>query len=495
MLYSLALIVFFSFAPRVNAATPTPTPPLAQQAAEDAHSLGVVSSGDANPNITVSSFDDLGGSISVPVTLLWGVEEPPKNSPTYPYYQKISPLMREGLAVITADTAYTAFLVGPSVDLEATYAELFLPPVLKDHIVYAQFSPNSGTEATKLLMQSSPIRDLWLVMLGLATILFALVLIAAGFMVMFRQKIGGQAVVTVGMAIRGLIIGYVGALFSFALGGLFLNISKFLTFFIAKIFLSRFSQYFQGPGNFMYPNSIWSIVKVFTIGNWPWAKGSHFGAPLGAILKGIYYGAKAGWDSGGGFLGPLGQALKGVAGAVTGLIGGMLASLILVGLGIFMIFIGFKVVWKLINVYINMVLQIILAPLIFVAGALPGREATIKQWFSKMFIYAVTPPAMFFLLNFAVLLMAADLKGGTPSNQTMDLISGGTFAGTGVGGIIEAVGFTRIIALVIIMMVPKVEDFLRETFGVKGSQTAAQATAEAKDLLKSTGIPIVSSLM
>ena len=485
MLYSLALIVFFSFAPRVNAATPTPTPPLAQQAAEDAHSLGVVSSGDANPNITVSSFDDLGGSISVPVTLLWGVEEPPKNSSTYPYYQKISPLMREGLAVITADTAYTAFLVGPSVDLEATYAELFLPPALKDHIVYAQFSPNSGTEATKLLMQSSPIRDLWLVMLGLATILFALVLIAAGFMVMFRQKIGGQAVVTVGMAIRGLIIGYVGALFSFALGGLFLNISKFLTFFIAKIFLSRFSQYFHGSGDFMYPNSIWSIIKVFTLGK-------HFGAPIGAILKGFWQGAQTGWNSGGGLLG---KVVKGVAGAVTGILGGLLASLVLLGLGIFMIFIGFKVVWKLINVYINMVLQIILAPLIFVAGALPGREATIKQWFSKMFIYAVTPPAMFFLLNFAVLLMAADLKAGTPSNQTMDLISGGTFAGTGVGGIIEAVGFTRIIALVIIMMVPKVEDFLRETFGIKGSQTAAQATAEAKDLLKSTGIPIVSSLM
>ncbi len=465
---------------KVNAQAPTPSMSEAEVTVRDGDAVCKASTQDPNPNMVCTATNEQTSALSGLAALIVGPMKDcaPTGNGTC---KKLPDRLRNGVAGYMSNVTYTAFLNDTLIPYGPFYARMFTPPILRDNgAVYAQFADQGSNDAFKILTQSDAVSQLWILMMSIASVGFVLMLIVAGFMIMFRNKIGGQVVVTVGMAIKNAVIAFIASVFSFAFGGFFFNISKLLLFFLAKFFVSRFGNVYGSEADLVYPNSIGSITKQFILG------GSNITNGMGAnAIKAIVKGMLGGFgNTGGGAMG----MVKGYIGSV---ISGVLGALALIAIGLFIFFISFKILWKLINVYLQMILQTILAPLIFMFAALPGRQNMIGDWFKKMFVYALTIPAMFLLLNFAYVLMYMDFTGG----GSFEMISGGTFGSNTGTSIIDAIGVGRLIGFVILMMVPKADDWLKETFNIKESQAAKAAVAEGKQTLAQTKIPIISSFM
>lgn len=75
-------------------------------------------------------------------------------------------------------------------------------------------------------LQSMKIDVIWKTTRNMAYIFYVVIVIIIGFMIMFRQKIGGQALVTLGNTIPSLIVGLVLVTFSFAIVGFILDLGK-----------------------------------------------------------------------------------------------------------------------------------------------------------------------------------------------------------------------------------------------------------------------------
>lgn len=84
--------------------------------------------------------------------------------------------------------------------------------------VYAQVG-GTGIEVVR------PIEALWRTSRNIAYLAFTVIFIAVGFMVMFRQRLDAQTVVSVQSALPGLIIGLILVTFSYLIVGLIIDIS------------------------------------------------------------------------------------------------------------------------------------------------------------------------------------------------------------------------------------------------------------------------------
>ena len=119
-------------------------------------------------------------------------------------------------------------------------------------------------------------------MLNLAYLFFVIVMIIAGFMIMFRHKIGGQAMVTLGNVLPNVIIALVVATFSFAIAGLIIDFGGLIIGLIVDVFdLSDTATSIAGFGN-LFSNVFTGGVKMATL-----ISGIGGALGLGGILGGV----------------------------------------------------------------------------------------------------------------------------------------------------------------------------------------------------------------
>ena len=225
-------------------------------------------------------------------------------------------------------------------------------------------------------------------MLNLAYLFFVIVMIIAGFMIMFRHKIGGQAMVTLGNVLPNVIIALVVATFSFAIAGLIIDFGGLIIGLIVDVFdLSDTASSIAGFGN-LFSNVFTGGVKMATL-----ISGIGGALGLGGILGGV-----------GGLGALLGGPVAWVAAAAVGAIG-LLFALIVLGI---IAFGAIKVLITLFKAYFQLLLSVILGPLQITLGAIPGNNKAIMNWVKGVLRSVLVFPVVFFIVNIPNALLAND---------------------------------------------------------------------------------------
>ncbi|MFA7627832.1 MAG: hypothetical protein WCY37_00215 [Candidatus Dojkabacteria bacterium] len=328
--------------------------------------------------------------------------------------------MRLGL-VGTVENGVTAmFESQPRIDVVAHLSEEWVPGYKEKQSVYA-----SGYDD---LMETN-IDTLWSVTRNIAYVGFVVVMIIVGFMIMFRNKVGGQTVVTVGNAIPKVVVGLVLVTFSFAIAGLILDISGILMRVIAGVLSSDIP-----------------IHNIFKL--------------LGGIL-GLGGGITVGALGIAGIVLIITQAL-GPAGIIL-----LVLALIILGI---VLFGAIKLWFSLVKTYFSLLINVIISPLAIMAGSIPGNEAMTVNVFKSMLRNALVFPLAFAIVNLPYFLVEKTnrIRFTFPETVFEDATAGDT-----IGPIMLALA--KIVAIFVAAQAPEFAKALIPATASKGGADAAGA--------------------
>ncbi|WKZ30298.1 MAG: hypothetical protein QY314_00810 [Candidatus Dojkabacteria bacterium] len=475
----LTIVGFFAFlTPQPVSAGYCQTDPTFRPSAKiyEEADMNASASGDEQPHSLRSGSVNWMNQLVIADTLFYGPES--AHGCTAQVQAMPEEQRNAGLLKFTGQMVTMAFFAPIQVDIPTHYAEILLPKEFRsvvDYPAYAESPPldSWNTNAAAFLGTGTSgielgISKIWGLSFAFAMMGFVIVLLYAGFMIMFRQRLGGQAIVTVSMSLQNLVIGILFALASFALGGFFLNLSKFLIIILYGMFNS------EGSSSGLLPNGLAAIINLT-----PLALLGRYGDILGAINLGEYLGIET---SGSGFLGlPTDIDIRfDIVGAIVH----VLSKLIL---AVMLFTAGFRVFFTLFTTYIRMILDIILAPVYFMVASLPGKQDGYMGWIRKMFKNALVPPMIFIFVNLALYIASIDLGENA---SIVESISGGAIGATGIeDSFLRAAGPQLIIAVLIFLMAPASSNILDELLGTQGSKAASAAADPVKKA--ASGAPIV----
>jgi hypothetical protein len=250
-----------------------------------------------------------------------------------------------GLSTAVDNQVMAMFNNHPDIDVIAHLADEWVPGHRESKTVYA-----SGFAD----LQESGIQPLWNFMRNLAYLGFVIIMIVIGFMIMFRHKIGGQMIVTVGNTIPRVVVSLVLVTFSFAIMGLILDISGIMM---------KLTMGILGGVDIHH---IWGLL-VGTLG----IVGTGLG--IGGIVLGLI----------GGFLKPIGFVVLAVAAIVIG----------------FIVWGAIKLWFALVKSYFSLLVNVVTAPVVLMVGALPGNNAAIANLFKSALRNALVFPVAYAIVN------------------------------------------------------------------------------------------------
>ncbi len=294
--------------------------------------------------------------------------------------------LRRGVIGMIDDASMAVYASYPLVNVPDHLAQQWVPGY-KDSTtaLYAEDGTWSGYSELK----AAGIQPLWTNVLNLSYLFFVIVMIIAGFMIMFRHKIGGQAMVTLGNVLPNVIIALVVATFSFAIAGLIIDFGGLIIGLIVSVFdLSDTATSIAGFGK-LFSNVFTGELKLATIIS---VVGGALG--LGGILAGV-------GGLGALISGPIGWA---VTGAAVGALG-LFFALIVLGI---IAFGAIKVLITLFKAYFQLLLSVILGPLQITLGAIPGNNKAIMNWVKGVLRSVLVFPVVFFIVNIPNALLAND---------------------------------------------------------------------------------------
>jgi hypothetical protein len=203
----------------------------------------------------------------------------------------------------------------------------------------------------------SPILEMWKLFRNIAYFFFVLVILAIGFMIMFRQKIG-QTAVTAQQAIPNVIVALITVSFSYAIAGFMIDIMYLIMFFFVGVFnvdqslisdgiitlgLKSIGEQFTDTWN-AFDNLICSTLPV--------------SCNIGTTDAAAQANDALGFSS----------------------IGGLTIAVII---SVAILISIFRLFFEMIKTYITIVLSIVTAPLLLMLNAIPGRN-TFGKWVQNL---------------------------------------------------------------------------------------------------------------
>jgi hypothetical protein len=294
----------------------------------------------------------------------------------------------------------------------------------------------------------SPVYALWVVSRNLCYLLMIIIFLSVGLMIMFRQKINPQTVISVQTALPGLVLGLIFITFSYFLSSLITDFA-----FVGTDLVGFFFQQAQGqpspPQSLLaalsthnpltiIPRFIDSAYNVdYSIGinqlfnsfnpNGP----AQYALKLGVSFLAFQYGSQAGQLAAGpvsGLVGALGlfggpavagSLANGTAGIIPATVGAAAALaayndpgyffswiiwlVLIVMLGIAM----FRLLFVLIKNYLSIIFYTVASPFFFLAASLPGRSGIINEWIRNMLCLVLSFPAVIAVIYFAYFLLTS----------------------------------------------------------------------------------------
>lgn len=311
----------------------------------------------------------------------------------------------------------------------------------------------------------SALLGLWKAFRNIAYAMLAIILIVVGFMVMFRKKIDPKTVVTVQNAIPRIVVALLLVTFSYAIVGFMIDLMYLAIVLSVSVITSASpslgsavslmttGQACVGGGNgttglatgightattgevssILFNGGMWGLFRFFL--------GSGLGAIddiASSVTNGLNPKAVAAWMVIPGLLGAL---LGGGKGFVTGLFS---APILLAVIILLVLLFGFiRLVFMLIDAYINIIISLLTAPFQLMMEAVPGTNA-FSSWFRNLLAKILVFP-----LTAVLLLVAAVLTSQSVATTIWapPLLSsgGGTYGMAGIIGL----GFLLVIPQVV----------------------------------------------
>jgi hypothetical protein len=273
--------------------------------------------------------------------------------------------MKYGLSGIVDRQVTTALNSYPSVDVVGHLAMEWVPGYKDNQTIYA-----SGYKD----LQSSKVDVLWSETRNIAYLGFVVIMIVIGFMIMFRSKIGGQVVVTIGNSIPKIVVALILVTFSFAIVGLVIDLGGVLMGIIANIL--KLKEEFVTP---------WNIIQLLrgTVG---FTDEIYTG--IGIVDIALNFAAAIfgyGTDIG-----------IGTEGAPFGGLFFLLTFIMILG---FVTFAAIKLWFTLIKSYLIILANTVIAPISIMAGSLPGNQHITINWFKAVVRNVLVFPVAFAIIN------------------------------------------------------------------------------------------------
>lgn len=330
-----------------------------------------------------------------------------------------------------------------------------------------------------------PVLALWKVTRNIAYAGFILVFMAAGMMIMFRQKLNPQTVIGIQQALPGIVVGLILVTFSYFIAALVVDLSFVGTKLVAEMFISTEEKNFFGcttsdghGGRLcdtdpaigirdtynksdafrMYSQVALRVNNVTDIFSNVWATINPTSEaipepePMELILARIPLAGDETADVGG-----AGTIPRSGVGGVIGIFISTLASLLVPLILMVALMIQFvKLIIALLMSYIQILLMVIFGPILIMVSAVPGKGGMLSYWLKGLFANALIFPAVFAGFLFAGLLLEWN-NGGTANIVANMPMFGGLN-----GSILKS-----LLAFGVLLGLPAIPDMIRDAFGVK----------------------------
>ena len=339
----------------------------------------------------------------------------------------------------------------------------------------------------------SPVQKLWQVFRNISYLFFILIFVAVGVMIMFRQKLNPQTVISVQNALPGLIVALILVTFSFFLSGLIIDLAFLGTQLLGIIFLSQVGgvkDIGAAAGHVTQLLNTQNVINMFVnivFNGDLWSQANVAGTSFSELIfqrstngtvMGIL-GALATCFNPIGLAvvagsGPLGAAVG--AGVCAGLgwgigsqSGFIVSALMFIILLIGLIQALIRLFFALITSYVIIVITTIFSPLIILFSAVPGNGNVLGMWWKSLLGNVLVFPAVFGLF----LIVASIIGLGDPwflnstvtqFDQALPLFGA------------APVGFVQVLLVYgLLMMSSGLPDFVKELVGAKPNQILQQA--------------------
>ncbi len=317
--------------------------------------------------------------------------------------------LKRGLLGMTADASDALYANYPMINVPNHLAQQWVPGY-KDETT-SLYAANGYEE-----LSGTGIIGIWTKVLNISYIFFVVIMVLAGFMIMFRHKLGGQTMVTLGSVLPRVIISLVIATFSFAIAGLLIDMGGVISGIVVYILdlgdevvpISTLGNLMKGvlKGGLGLTSTISGVIGGIGIGSFIGA-GVSSAAAAGTGIAGLIAFATnpAGW----------------IAAAIVGAIG-MIIFLVIIGI----VLVGaIKVLITLFKAYFSLLIAVILGPLQITMGAIPGNNRMITNWFLTILRNVLVFPMVLFIVNLPNALLAQAQKTGDwnvsfPSKLVLD---------------------------------------------------------------------------
>jgi hypothetical protein len=339
-----------------------------------------------------------------------------------------------------------------------------------------------------------PFSNLWKIFRDFSYMILVIILIAIGFMVMFRMKMNPQTVISVENALPRIVIALILITFSFAIAGFIID----LTYILIGLIVSILS---KNPTGGTYFDATTFKNQYMLSGGWDIITrdarvrfgGRSIGVALGSAflqVMPITLNTIARLLSGGlavyltkwlitmatnmtssavglenvGILGTaIGGVLKGIAGLNISFL--LISTVFLLGYtlllpAIMWLLIGFSILFLSVRLfalifsnYLKLIVNIIIAPLLLMTEAVPGRSA-FKYWILNIISCLIAYPIMIgvFVLSYLIVFQT----GGTDMTARLPYLSG-----------IDSDSFRLLIGLGLIFLIPDFVKTAKEALGIK----------------------------
>lgn len=283
----------------------------------------------------------------------------------------------------------------------------------------------------------SPILRLWEVSRNISYVIMIIIFVIIGLMVMFRQRINPQTVITAQAALPGLVIGLILITFSYFMAALISDMAFVGTNIVGYYFaaargdnqdlVDEFSR--PDPATGRNPN----VISIFSRFAGVSTK-EKISATLDSFWDDIHTDAQRLLVILAGFVstqiaGQGAEVFKAIPQFGEGIVAGIQAIAFanaalnpkaMVGVFLALIitaillYVMFKLLLKLITIYLNIIFLTISAPFQFLAAALPGRQGIATSWILNMLSYVLAFPAVIAVFYFvAFILGPSNAPGGS----------------------------------------------------------------------------------
>lgn len=344
----------------------------------------------------------------------------------------LSEFTRKGAIAVVDQNVHIMAANPPGVNIPGHLANEWLPGRGTDSVsVYAQ------TDGYDFLTTTLGMEPLWAMFRNLAYSGFVIIIMVAGFMIMFRSKINGQVAVNIINTIPGIVVGLIMVTFSLAIVGLIIDFSRLLTWIISD-FMSHL------PGGFT-TQSLGGPLEM--------AKDAFMALGGPGLLVG----------------GVISLVLLFTPGAIVGILGLLLVLIV----GAIALYAAVRVYITLITAYIRIIMDLLLGPIYILLGSLPGKSMMIVDWLKRIVSAALVFPVVFFIINMARYIGQSNINTGL--GGPMQFMTGGDASQP----LFQIRGIFVIALYFFAAGAPSIINDILAVTESKGTQTALESTKKA----------------